>query len=286
VKKAQRSGSIAAAAVLTACAGAPELPLLQLWESDQVAFGIYAPNEQPLTREERRAGERRAPVYTVEGGRALAENALLDYVFLDLEGAYDGDAVRALAEGLASETATSQKALLVRIPPIERAGVEATRARVIEIMAAGADGVVFPHVTSPEQASLAAAMVAETGASVWSPTNPNGNKIAMIMIEDPDALGRVTEFADVPGISILACGIGSLTQAMGGDREAAEAGNLRVLAESNRVGLANMITANPRNLDQRLEEGFPALLMSGSTADDLIRTGRTAAGRSTTEPTN
>ena len=50
----------------------------------------------------------------------------------------------------------------------------------------------------------------EAGADVWSPSNPDGTVIAMLMIEDPGALAAVAEIADVPGYSVLACGIGSL----------------------------------------------------------------------------
>ena len=101
----------------------------------------------------------------------------------------------------------------------------------------------------------------------------------MIMVEDPDAISRITEFADLPGYSVLACGIGSLTRAMGGDREAAEAGNQHVLEEAQRAGLPDMITANARDVEQRIKEGFLALLMSGPNGDDVIRSGRAAAGR-------
>ena len=99
-----------------------------------------------------RGGERPAPVYTVEGGRRLAENPLSDFVFLSLEGRYDGDAVRAIAGGLRSPTAVSRKSLLVRIPSLENAGEEATKERIKEILVAGADGVTLPHVRNLEEA--------------------------------------------------------------------------------------------------------------------------------------
>ena len=146
-------------------------------------------------------------------------------------------------------------------------------------MALGADGVILPHVRNPEEARLAVSFFTEAGVDVWSPSNPSGDKIAMIMVEDPDALESLTEIANTPGYSILACGIGSLTRALDGDREAAEAGNQDVLAHAKRVGVADMITANAEDIAQRVEEGFLALLMQGPTADDVIRLGRAAAGR-------
>lgn len=119
----------------------------------------------------------------------------------------------------------------------------------------------------------------DAGADVWSPANPDGDKIAMIMIEDPDSLARVAKIADVAGISILACGIGSLRGALGGDREVAEAGNQEVLAQAKRVGVADMVTANTADVEQRVKEGFLALLMQGAGVDEAIRIGRAAAGR-------
>ena len=128
--------------------------VVDLWADGMAAFGIFVPNERPRTDEQRRSGERPAPVYTKEGGGRLAQNPLYDFLFLNLEGSYDVAAVRAIAEGLHGPSAVARKALLVRIPPIERAGEEVTRARVKEILELGADGVVFPHVRSPEEARI------------------------------------------------------------------------------------------------------------------------------------
>ncbi|MCH7856550.1 MAG: host specificity protein [Gemmatimonadetes bacterium] len=252
--------------------------LIDLWADGKAAFGIFVPNERPLTAEQRRSGERSAPVYTREGGERLARNPLYDFLFLNLEGGYDPGAVAAIAEGLRSPDAVGRKTLLVRVPPIERDGEEVTRARVREILALGADGVVLPHIRSPEEARAAVSFFDEAGADVWSPSNPTGEILAMIMIEDAGALAMVAEIADTPGYSVLACGIGSLTRALG-DREAAEAGNQEVLSHSKRVGVADMITANARDIEERVQQGFLALLMQGPEADEVIRIGRAAAGR-------
>jgi 2-keto-3-deoxy-L-rhamnonate aldolase RhmA len=252
--------------------------LIDLWADGTAAFGIFVPNERPLTAEQRRSGERSAPVYTREGGERLARNPLYDFLFLNLESGYDPGAVAAIAEGLRSPDAVGRKTLLVRVPPIERDGEEVTRARVREILALGADGVVLPHIRSPEEARAAVSFFDEAGADVWSPSNPTGEILAMIMIEDAGALAMVAEIADTPGYSVLACGIGSLTRALG-DREAAEAGNQEVLSHSKRVGVADMITANARDIEERVQQGFLALLMQGPEADEAIRIGRAAAGR-------
>lgn len=253
--------------------------VLELWAEGRAAFGVYVPDERPRPPRGRGRGARQPALYTVEGGERLGRNPLYDYLFLNLEGGYDALAVEAIARGLEAAGVAGRMALLVRIPPIERDGAQATRQRVVEILAAGADGVVFPHVRGPEEAALAVSMLVDAGADVWSPANPDGDKIAMIMIEDPDSLARVQQTARVGGISILACGIGSLRGALGGDREAAEAGNQRVLAQAKRIGVPDMLTANVDDVEQRVREGFLALLMQGDGADEAIRVGRQAAGR-------
>ena len=247
--------------------------LIQLWSQGTPAFGIFVPSEG-----ERGArgpdGERLPPIHTSAGGAQHGANPILDYLFLNLEGSYNVEAVAAIAEGMAS--VDSPLTLLVRIPPISADGADAARSRVAEAIAAGADGIVMPHVRSPEEARQAVSFFAEY--DVWSPMNPEGTVLVMLMIEDPGALEAAQEIADVQGYSVLACGIGSLSAALG-DRVAGEAGNMVVLDHAIRVGLPDMITANSDDVAQRIEEGFLGLLMNGPEADAHIAVGRAAAGR-------
>lgn len=251
-------------------------PLIELWSQGKPAFGVFVPDENPAPRER---GMPRQAIYTREGGERLARQELIDYVFLNLEGEYDPAAIKAIVEGLRSPQAVSRKALVVRIPPIGRDGPDAAKARIREALDLGADCVTIPHVRSVEEAQQAISFFHAAQANVWSPTNPKGDKLAMLMIEDPRALSQAGQIADLKGYSILACGIGSLTQALGGDREAAEAGTQKVLAETKRVGLVNMLTATTRDVERRVKEGFLALLVQGPNADEAIRIGRAAAGR-------
>ena len=287
---ADRFKLIAVSAVLCGIAACSDVPgdtsavnagssarLIQLWSAGTPAFGVFVPNERPRG-EVAPDGSRLPPLYTAEGGASLGKNPLLDYLFLNLEGNYDTDAVAAIAEGIGQSDKAEGPSLLVRIPPIERDGLETARARVIESLQLGADGIVIPHVRSAEEARLAVSFFTDAGVSVWSPDNPDGEKLAMIMIEDAGALAAAAEIADTPGYSVLACGIGSLSRDLG-SREAGEAGTQEVLQQSERVGLPNMITANAQDVEQRLEEGFLGLLMSGPGADEAIRIGRSASGR-------
>lgn len=267
------TSSAAVAAIFVAVmtlATAQTTNVIELWKQGKPVFGVYAPNENPGPRGQ---GPRPA-VYTRDGAEKLAANPLYDYVFLNLEGAYDPAAVKAMAEGL-----KGRKALIVRIPPIDKDGAAAAKSRVREALDNGADGVTIPHVRNVEEAKQAIGFFADAKADVWSAANPKGTKIAMLMLEDPDAVKQAKSIAELPGISILACGIGSLTQALGGDRAGAEAATQQILAETKRVKIADMLTANPADVEKRVREGFLALLMQGPTADEAIRIGRAAAGR-------
>jgi len=259
-----------ALALLFAIASTANAQVIEVWAKGKPAFGVYAPSE----------GERgQPPKYTPEGAAKVAANPLYDYVFLNLEGAYDAAAVKVYGKVLKKN---SKKTLIVRIPPIEKDGPDATKARVKEIFDAGADGVTIPHIRSLDEAKLALSFFTAAKANVWTPKNRKGTKLAMIMLEDPKAIDQRKEIADLPGISILACGIGSLGQALGGGpegRAGAERGTQQVLEETKRVKISNMLTANAKDVEQRIKEGFNALLFSGPQADEGIKVGRAAAGR-------
>jgi len=180
---------------------------------------------------------------------------------------------------LRSPAAAGRKTLIVRIPSIESDSAATTKARVKEAFDLGADGVTIPHVRSVDEAKEAIGFFKDAHANVWSHANPSGDKVAMLMLEDPAAVKQGGAVADLEGFSIIACGIGSLTQALGGDRAGAEAGTQHVLTESKRTRLVNMLTASPQDVEKRVKEGFLALLTQGPAADETIRLGRAAAGR-------
>ena len=253
--------------LLLIAATAASAQVIPLWNQGKVAFGVYAPSEAPRGS---------PPVYTAEGAAKVATNALYDYVFLNLEGAYDPAAVKAYGQGLKK---ASNKTLIVRIPPISKDGADATRTRVKEIFDAGADGVTIPHIRDLDEAKLALSFFDAAKVNIWSPANPKGTKLAMLMLEDPRAITQRKEIAELKGLSILACGIGSLAQALGGDRAGAEAGTQQVLAETKRLKLANMLPASAKDVEQRVKEGFLAILGQGPQADEMITIGRAAAGR-------
>jgi 2-keto-3-deoxy-L-rhamnonate aldolase RhmA len=252
--------------------------VIDLWLRGKPAFGVYAPDEHPGPHGPR--GQPLQPaVYTRDGGEKLAMNPLYDFVFLNLEGSYNAAAVKAMSEGLRSPKAVGRKTLIVRIPPLDKDGAAAARARVKEVLAAGADGIAIPHIRNVAEAQQAISLFQDARVSVWSPSNPGGDRLAMLMLEDPQAVAQAGQIADLAGYSILACGIGSLTRALAGDRTAAEAGTQKVLQEAKRAKLPDMLTAGTEDVARRVREGFLALLMQGPTADQAITLGRAAAGR-------
>ncbi|MEX0837693.1 MAG: aldolase/citrate lyase family protein [Gemmatimonadota bacterium] len=260
--------------------GSVERPrLIALWEADTPAFGVFVPSER-----ERGAtdadGNRLPPLYTAEGGSRLAQNERLDYLFLNLEGSYDAGAVTAMVEGLDTAPVDEPPTLLVRVPTIADAGADATRSRVAEIVAAGADGVVIPHIRSPEEARLAVSFFEEAGADVWSPANPDGTFVAMLMVEDEEAVESAADILAVPGYSMLSCGIGSLTGDMDGDREAAEAACEEVMRLGAEAGMPSMMTAGAADIVHRIDQGYLGLLLMGSTeqVNEIIEAGRAASG--------
>jgi citrate lyase beta subunit len=195
-----------------------------------------------------------------------------------MEGSYDSAGVKAIAEGLRAPGATSRKTLIVRVPAFHE-DPAAGRARIREIFAAGGDGVTFPHVETIDEAKQILAAFQAEKVNVWSQDNPKGEKLAMLMLEDPKAVAQAAEFANLKGYSILACGIGSLTQALKGDRAGGEAGTQKVLAETKRVKLVNMLTATTDDVEKRVKEGFLGILAQGRDPDAAIKLGRTSAGR-------
>ena len=118
-----------------------------LWERNLAAFGVFVPPEfagdggpggggrpgaaagsgaepgaEPGAGPGAR-GQRGPPRYTVEGGRELARNPLLDFVFLNLERNYDPAAVEAIATGLNAPPAPSDaRPFWCASPPSNRTG--------------------------------------------------------------------------------------------------------------------------------------------------------------------
>jgi 2-keto-3-deoxy-L-rhamnonate aldolase RhmA len=236
--------------------------IINMLKEDQKIYGVFVPPDDN-------------GAFTADAAEALGANPYLDFIFLDLEGnPYDINAVHAYVEGLSRLDAADRTTLLVRVPTIDSAGYELTQARTAEVLAAGADGVVFPHILSVEMATRVTGFWADLDVDVWSPANPNGNIITMLMLEDPDAIDAAGAIADVGGYSLLSCGLGSLSNALGSP-EAGEAGCLAVLEQGNRVGMPHIQLAfDTQIVQRRIEQGFHGMLMiMNEDMPNIVRAG-------------
>ena len=240
--------------------------VIDIWEDGGTTFGIFVPTDDG--------------VYTAEAAAELGRNELLDYLFLSLEDTYDVAAVDALVAGLSAVDRTDRPTLLVRLPTIDRDGEAVTRQRVQEVLTRGADGVIFPHIRSPEMAASTVGFFEDLGADVWSPDNPDGTIVSMLMLEDGEAVAAAEAIADVGGYSLLSCGIGSLGGDLGSP-EAADEGCLVVQGQAERVGMPSMQLAFTMEvLEQRIDQGYTAMLMQlNDETADIIRAGQAATGR-------
>ncbi len=149
--------ALAAPGVSWAQAARPAV--LDLWAAGKTAFGVFVPDENTAPR-----GPNRGPaVYTKAGAEALAKNPLIDFVFLNLEGHYDRDAVMAVSEGLGKRGTPGRKTMLVRIPSLVDGGPQVTGQRIKEILAMGADGITLPHVENLDQGRQVVSLFSDAG---------------------------------------------------------------------------------------------------------------------------
>ena len=253
----------------------PRAAVIDLWADGGTGFGIFLPSDTPPRDAN---GARISPRYSSDSAERLARLGVFDFLFLNLEQGYQDETVREVASGVARVAPDARPALVVRVPPLDRAVSRLTRGRIETVVASGADGIVFPHVRNAVEAAELVAMVASTSADVWSPSSPDGRFIVMLMVEDPEAVAARALIADTDGFSLLACGIGSLTAALDGDRTAAEAGARSVLATAEASRRPSMMTANATTLEERLAAGYRALLFRlDDETPGLIERGRALA---------
>jgi 4-hydroxy-2-oxoheptanedioate aldolase len=96
-------------------------------------------------------------------------------------------------------------------------------------------------------------------ADVW-PLNPNGDLLAIMMIETAEGLKNVDEIASVPGVGALFIGAGDDLHAYLGvpiDSPEVEAARQKILAACKAHNVACGITANGKDqIDKRLKEGW------------------------------
>jgi 4-hydroxy-2-oxoheptanedioate aldolase len=224
----------------------------------------------------------------------------LDYVYVDLEhGAMDLSGLAYCVAGMVDKAAALKKgnaqpkvALFARFPAYGR-DLESNDWVVKQALDMGLMGVIFNGVDNKEQAErlvrymrypqmktskyqdppglrgegamnavFAWGIPAEEyqqRADVW-PLNPNGDLLAIMMIETAEGLKNVDEIASVPGVGALFIGAGDDLHAYLGvpiDSPEVEAARQKILAACKAHNVACGITANGKEqIDRRLKEGW------------------------------
>jgi len=204
------------------------------------------------------------------GTLAMSRDPMLDFVFYDMERNYDLPTLLAFMKSFRAGGRT--KAILVRIPPIG-SEPDRARARVAELVTAGADGIVFPHVQNKQQAELIVEWLNQTSRGLW-PMRADGSLVAYLMIEDREAVEHAAEIISTKGPTMFAPGQSSLGETYKGDGQAVETAIQTILSACKR---ANAVCAKlaTNDIEQRIQQGFRVLMANG----DALARGRKLAGR-------
>jgi 2-keto-3-deoxy-L-rhamnonate aldolase RhmA len=235
----------------------------------------------------------------------------MDFVFLNMESprAYDPAAINAFEQAMLEaglHTNPNTHPIVVRIPPFH-ADPAAGRTRVSEVLNMGAHGVVFPGMETPEEASRAinAMRFAKAGApaaearpagfgiapgywgmsdqeyemraDVW-PQSRVGELTSIFIIESERGLQNSRAIAKLRP-TILFAGPGTLRGVMQGDLAKVEAAIQTVLAAGRDAGVPCGITANAKDVEQRIQQGFRAIIIYDRDYAGTIGIARKAAGR-------
>ncbi len=204
---------------------------------------------------------------------------------------------------------------IVRIPPN---GGEMNQAYAKQALDLGCYGVVWPHISSPEQAYNAVAacryprlksapLYEPAGirgdgptsavrywgvtqpeyyarADVW-PLDPKGEILVILMIEDTQGIATLEDtLRRVPGIGVLLIGEGDLSQELGYPRQYEHPEVLRHMAEVLKVAKSfNVPVGHPHvdasNVERILKEGYRFLMPAPTRSYAGLDKGRQLAGR-------
>ena len=247
---------------------------VELLASDRAALGVLAFD------------------YSLENARALARSGL-DFIIIDMEHSpFDVEQLRLFLLGMTDKRAIQEKGNLqmdvtpfVRIPATGQEDVLAQAKQVLDV---GVFGVMYPSVSTREQAETAVRATRypqqrgapdydpaglrgrnpsnaawfwgvggyEQRADVW-PLDPDGELLAILQIETAEGLANVEEIAAVPGVGVIFIGPSDLTAALGFPPAAeVEAAIQRVLAACLAEDVPCAITTSANTVEERLRQGF------------------------------
>jgi 4-hydroxy-2-oxoheptanedioate aldolase len=204
---------------------------------------------------------------------------------------------------------------IVRIPPN---GIEKNHWLAKQALDLGAYGIVWPHISTVDQAynavaacrypRLKAAPLYEPAgirgdapaaaarywglnqqeyykrADVW-PLNPQGEILVILMIEDTQGIANLSDILkNVPGIGVVLIGEGDLSQELGHPRQYDYPPLLEAMAQV--VGTCkehNVPVGHPHvdsnNVERILQEGYRFLMAAPTRSYSALDKGRQVAGR-------
>ena len=258
---------------------------------------------------------------SLENARSLAR-ADIDYVYVDMEhGPMDFTALHRFLLGMIDKQAIAETgSLRARVAPLVRIapyGRESSAWAVKQALDIGLMGIIFPSIESAEQARDAVrAMrypprrearypeprgVRGSGAAIanwfWGlsgadyfqhadtwPLNPDGDLLALMMIESADGVRNADAIAAVPGVAGFYVGPSDLSNSLGVSRDSPEVeeGIQTIVDACGTHNIACGITASVADMPRRVAQGFTILgagragggLSAGNAA--AVRAGRDA----------
>ena len=258
---------------------------------------------------------------SLTNARALAR-ADIDYVYVDMEhGTMNFDALQTFLLGMIDKAAVLENgSVQPKVTPLARFapyGREQVQWAVKQALDLGLMGVIFPSIETKEQAlSAVGAMrypqrkgspymeprglrgfgpsaaswfwglsVAEyvRHADLW-PLNPQGDLLAIMMIESAEGVNNVDDIAAVPGVAGFYIGPSDLANSLGVPRDSPEVGEAiqTIVKACQAYNIACGITASAREMSTRIAEGFKILGAGGAgggltpSADAALRAGQAA----------
>ena len=258
---------------------------------------------------------------SLENARSLARSDI-DYVYVDMEhGPMDFASLQTFLLGLNDKaTFVESGSLQQPVTPLARLapyGRESSQWAVKQALDIGLMGLIFPSIETPEQALNAVRSMrypqrrgspyleprglrgSGPAAAAWFwglstadyirradtwPLNPDGNLVAIMMIETADGLRQVDAIAAVPGVAGFYIGPSDLSNSLGLPRDDPEVEQaIQTIVDACRAhDIACGITAGAGDMARRIGQGF-TILGGGraggglpATVDAAVRAGRAA----------
>ena len=276
---------------------------IELLSGGEPAFGVFSAD------------------YSMRNARTLARSNL-DFVIFDMEPfPFDVERLNGFLLGMTSKRLIHEKGnLQMNVTPFVRVpatGEVEVRRQTSQVLNAGVFGVMYPSISTREEAEYAvramrwvtqahgspAPSFEPTGlrgfgagdanwywgvrdymqrADVW-PHDPQGELLAIIQIETPEGVANIEEIVSVPGVGVIFIESSDLTSSMGfPPGSEVEAAIQRVLSACLAQDVPCAIMTEAGSVERRLSKGFRFVTVGfdgSSGMVDVLQRGHAAAGR-------